>query len=432
MTSNHTRNVRGMASAPRCEAQTKDGHPCCSPAVAGKKRCHVHGGKGSQGRSQRQQRTDSPKANLAPDSLLSEPIRSLDQGIKELERAGVDSSLVGPFREVSRQLSQITPQKLADLAAARGRSAYHLRKSVQDRALGAMFGLAIGEVVGLTGDGFERGTYRTIDKMMGGGKLGLPLFHWAGDTAMALALMDSLTARNGMDEADLMERFDKILAHGVYSCSGSSAGIGETTKEAIARYRTTGDPCAGDMSLDNLDTGSLVRIAPVAIRYWNDPVQRRDVAARQSRTTHGSVVASDACVALADMLADAISGSSREVVLGPREAPESSPIRTLLDSKWRLKRGFEIGSSNNVVHALEAGLWCVGTTGNFQEAVLRAANLGEDCGTIAAVTGQLAGALYGASHIPGEWGERLPWQEKLLHMTNVLFDQSWTPEQIPG
>lgn len=421
-----------MYAAPRCEAQTKAGYPCCSPAVAGKKRCHVHGGKGSQGKSQRQQPTEPSKANLAPDSLLNEPIRSLDQGIRELERAGVDPNLVGAFREVSRQLSQITPQRQADLAAARGRSAYYLRKSVQDRALGAMLGLAIGEVVGLTGDGFERGAYRTIDKMMGGGKLGLPLFHWAGDTATALALMDGLTARNGLDEADLMERFDKMLADGVYSCSGSSAGIGETTKEAIARYRTTGDPFAGATFPDDLDTGSLVRIAPVAIRYWNDPVKRRDVAARQSRTTHGGTLASDACVAFADILADAISGLPREVVLGPREAPESSPVRGLLNSKWRLKRGIEIGSSNNVLHALEAGLWCVGTTGNFEEAVLRAANLGEDCGTIAAVTGQLAGALYGTSRIPGDWGVELPWQEKLLHMTNVLFDQSWTPEQIPG
>jgi ADP-ribosyl-[dinitrogen reductase] hydrolase len=56
-----------------------------------------------------------------------------------------------------------------------------------------------------------------------------------------------------------------------------------------------------------------------------------------------------------------------------------------------------------VAHTLEAALWSVGASGSFREAVLRAANLGEDADTTAAVAGQLAGALYGASGIPERW-----------------------------
>merc|ERR1712190_98957 len=37
------------------------------------------------------------------------------------------------------------------------------------------------------------------------------------------------------------------------------------------------------------------------------------------------------------------------------------------------------------------------------EAVLRAANLCGDADTVAAVTGQIAGAIYGASTIPARW-----------------------------
>jgi uncharacterized protein YjcR len=36
-----------LAKAPRCLAQTRKGAACQSPAVKGKARCRMHGGKGS-------------------------------------------------------------------------------------------------------------------------------------------------------------------------------------------------------------------------------------------------------------------------------------------------------------------------------------------------------------------------------------------------
>jgi uncharacterized protein YjcR len=33
-----------MLASPRCGAKTRSGKPCRSPAVAGKKRCRMHGG----------------------------------------------------------------------------------------------------------------------------------------------------------------------------------------------------------------------------------------------------------------------------------------------------------------------------------------------------------------------------------------------------
>jgi hypothetical protein len=48
MVSKHRRNTRPMLASPRCGARTRSGQPCRSPAVAGKKRCRMHGGaKGS-------------------------------------------------------------------------------------------------------------------------------------------------------------------------------------------------------------------------------------------------------------------------------------------------------------------------------------------------------------------------------------------------
>lgn len=36
-----------LATAPRCGARTRSGAPCRSPAIVGKARCRMHGGKGS-------------------------------------------------------------------------------------------------------------------------------------------------------------------------------------------------------------------------------------------------------------------------------------------------------------------------------------------------------------------------------------------------
>ena len=47
MPGDHKRNLDGLASAPRCGAKTRKGVPCESPAVKGKSRCRMHGGKGS-------------------------------------------------------------------------------------------------------------------------------------------------------------------------------------------------------------------------------------------------------------------------------------------------------------------------------------------------------------------------------------------------
>ncbi|NOY45138.1 MAG: ADP-ribosylglycohydrolase family protein, partial [Deltaproteobacteria bacterium] len=60
-----------------------------------------------------------------------------------------------------------------------------------------------------------------------------------------------------------------------------------------------------------------------------------------------------------------------------------------------------------VVASLEAALWAFHRSGSFREGCLLAVNLGDDADTTAAVYGQIAGAYYGASGIPGEWLERL-------------------------
>lgn len=74
-----------------------------------------------------------------------------------------------------------------------------------------------------------------------------------------------------------------------------------------------------------------------------------------------------------------------------------------------------------VVSTLEAAIWCVHRTSSFEEALILAANLGHDSDTVAAVTGQLAGALYGRAGIPSRWLDQLAWREHFDERVNKLL-----------
>ena len=75
-----------------------------------------------------------------------------------------------------------------------------------------------------------------------------------------------------------------------------------------------------------------------------------------------------------------------------------------------------------VIESLEAALWCFATTESFREAILTAANLGFDSDTVAAITGQIAGAFYGARAIPGGWLEKLYMSDVIDKMARQLFE----------
>ncbi|MFC4594602.1 ADP-ribosylglycohydrolase family protein [Sphingobium tyrosinilyticum] len=301
---------------------------------------------------------------------------------------------------------------------------YTDRVSVEQRAVGAMLGLAVGDAVGTTLEFTARDSGPPLTDMIGGGPFGLEAGQWTDDTAMALALMASLTEHDEFEEADLMRRFVDWQRNGAYSCTGTCFDIGNTTLDALLRWQASGDPIAGSTDPSAAGNGSLMRLAPVAVRYWNDPTRLDEVAARQSRTTHSTIEAVDACRAYAQLLAEAIQGKPRRAMLGPRKFIGAPGVETIMGGSWRGKQRREIRASGYVLHSLEAALWCVGRTGSLEEAVLLAANLGEDADTTAAITGQLAGAIYGVDAIPTRWRERLAWGRKIEEAARALHRAS--------
>ncbi len=122
------------------------------------------------------------------------------------------------------------------------------------------------------------------------------------------------------------------------------------------------------------------------------------------------------------MLREAILGADKAAVLAPREWDGHAAVRALAGGGWRGKERAAIHASSHAVDTLEAALWAVGRTETFEDALVLAVNLGEDSDTVGAVTGQLAGALYGESGIPERWLRPLAWRERIAALASALLE----------
>jgi len=297
--------------------------------------------------------------------------------------------------------------------------------SIEDRAVGALLGLAVGDAVGTTLEFTPRDTQPRLTDMVGGGPFDLQPGEWTDDTAMALALGNSLVKADGFDPRDCMSRFVNWFRWGEYSCTGTCFDIGVATRTALQQFENDGHPFAGSFDPLSAGNGSLMRLSPVSI--WGAHRGENviaDIARRQSRLTHAADECQDACEGFALLTSRAILGASRDEVLSSLAFNGSPRVAEIFAGSWRDKARGQISSSGYVVHSLEAALWSVGKTDSFEEAVLLAANLGDDADTVAAITGQLAGALYGASGIPAHWRARLAWHDEIEQLARDLIGQA--------
>ncbi len=140
-----------------------------------------------------------------------------------------------------------------------------MHEALLDRARGALLGLAVGDALGTTLEFSQRDTRPHHDDVTGGGPFALRAGEWTDDTAMMLALGESLVARRGLDARDLMSRFVNWWRWGQYSCTGTCFDIGMTTARALARFEGTGEPYAGSTDPQEAGNGSLMRVAPAAL-----------------------------------------------------------------------------------------------------------------------------------------------------------------------
>jgi ADP-ribosyl-[dinitrogen reductase] hydrolase len=257
--------------------------------------------------------------------------------------------------------------------------------------------------------------------MVGGGPFRLQAGQWTDDTSMALCLAYSLVERNGFDARDQMDRYWRWYQDGYLSSTGRFVDIGGTVSAALHGFRRTNDPFSGPTDPQAAGNGSLMRLAPLPMFYFPDLEKTVHFAGESSRTTHGALECVEACRLFAEMLFRALSGGSKNEILFNVTLDISAPkIMKISRGSYTQKSIEEIQGTGYVVDSLEAALWCFFHADSFEEAILQAANLGDDADTTAAICGQVAGAYYGETGIPANWLERLFMRAEMIDLADRL------------
>ena len=304
--------------------------------------------------------------------------------------------------------------------------------AIENRYKGALLGLAVGDAVGTALEFSVPGEFEPITDLVGGGPFNLKAGEWTDDTSMALCLAESILESDGFDPADQMQRYLRWRNEGHLSATGECFDIGVATSRALDDFERWGEPYAGSVDPKAAGNGSLMRLAPIPMRWRRDLEQTAYYAGLSSKTTHAAPEAVDACRYYAVLIAAALSGASKSELLAPNpnflktfDANLLCPtVEAIATGVYRGREPPEVRGSGYVIHTLEAALWALDSTDDFRSGLLKVVNLGEDSDTTGSVYGQLAGAIYGASDIPSEWVQKLAMQEMIERLSIGLMEVS--------
>ncbi len=299
-----------------------------------------------------------------------------------------------------------------------------------DRFLGAIYGLAVGDALGVALEFKSPGSFEPVSDIVGGGPFGLKAGEWTDDTAMAMCLAESLLNKQGFDAYDQMDRYRQWYRAGYWSCRDRCFDIGNTVRAAVERFESTKDPFSGSTDPRSAGNGSLMRLAPAPLYFARTPGEAVRFAGESSRTTHGAATCVDACRYFAGLILGAIQGVEKRTLLSDgysvesvdwSETPLCEEIAEIAGGSFKRKEPPEIRGSGYVVKSLEAALWAFDRSESFREGALLAVNLGDDADTTGAIYGQLAGAYYGYGGIPAEWTAQLAWEKQIRRLTEHLY-----------
>ncbi len=263
---------------------------------------------------------------------------------------------------------------------------------MQDRALAAYLGLAVGDALGATVEFMTRGEIAAQHgqhrEIVGGGWLRLQPGQVTDDTEMTLALGRSLIRRGGLDPRDLCEEFAAWLKSG-------PADVGNTCRRGIRRYITQGT-VTGEFADGDAGNGAVMRVLPVALATLGAPDRAVEWTLAQARTTHHHPLSDDACLALVRMVQGLLGGLGRDAVRAEAGA---------LVARHRAFRfvPYPGQCSAFVVDTMQTVLHHYLGAETFADCLIATVNQGGDADTTGAIVGMLAGATWGLEAIPPRW-----------------------------
>lgn len=287
-----------------------------------------------------------------------------------------------------------------------------------DRVRGGLYGLAAGDALGatlefMTGDQI-RARYGVLREIAGGGWLNLRPGEWTDDTEMALAVAEGVLADPENPVPHIGEGFLRWRATNPPDIGGTVRAVFHAYDRLEDWYRAAEAVHARTgMTAGN---GALMRTLPLAFAYPG-PVELYVRCMEVARMTHWDPEAGLTCFLYCRAAQHAVRGAGLagawdravEEMLEVAPAGKMSRAAAALAGKlegvlaWPEDR---LRPTGYTVDTLACALWCAANAGSFEEAVVRAVNLGGDADTVGAVTGGLAGVMYGYGAIPARWVDK--------------------------
>lgn len=291
-----------------------------------------------------------------------------------------------------------------------------IRARFEERVRGGLWGAIVGDALGVPVEFKLRSMMddSPVRDLQGHGTYNVPLGTWSEDSSLLLCTLYSLLQPR-LDLPDLAQRFVRFLDHAYMTPSGQVFDVSSVTATAIGRMRGGVAPEEAGSEHDT-DNTSLSRVLPLALRFPRESDSTLALYAQRAATlTHRHSRVQIGCGYYAVFTKALLDGESAHAAYrranhfarayydSPRYADELSHYHRLLDGRIELLPRDRVQSTGQIVQTLEASVWCLLTTQSYEDAVLRAVNLGGDTDTIASVTGGLAGLCHGLSAIPERW-----------------------------
>lgn len=289
-----------------------------------------------------------------------------------------------------------------------------LSSSALDRARGAIAGSAAGDALGFQYE-FGPPLSAATPIEFGVGFFGTKVGEWTDDTSMSMPILQALSRGEDLQDPDVLGGI--VRQWKAWAKDAPDVGIQtrsilslltEAHSEDAARRSARQHHQAYGRSGGN---GSLMRTGPVALGYLSegDEDALADVAGRIAQLTHWEDDNVDACVIWSLAIRHAILTGQLDVHTQLAWVPEDRRARWHDLVEEALAEGAQpvnFHDSNGwVVAAFQGALAAIATTSSLVDALEAAIRGGGDTDTVAAITGSLAGAIYGAGALPDPWLE---------------------------
>lgn len=294
---------------------------------------------------------------------------------------------------------------------------YTNQSTIEDRLAGVLYGVAVSDALGAPLEFLDTETIRrrhgTVREMIGGGWLDVKPGEVTDDTQMTLCVAEGIVENPVAPVVPIGRRFVEWYKSGPKDVGGT---CDMSISGAMRFAKNPNSPEAEDWFVASTSThfnsgyrsagnGTLMRTAYVGMYYRNE----EDVSAYArfiSEMTHYDPLAGDACDAYSLMIHRMIRRDADRLAMIPATIKELG-YDEVYDCDLLASPAYTPNPSGYVVDSFRAALHCILTTSSFEDAVVKAVNLGGDADTVGAITGGLAGALYGFHAIPARWRDKL-------------------------